>query len=1162
MTALNLRKLTALLLAVALLSPAAPAATAYTQDAQGAQQPPAKAPEKKADPKPAEQAPAPNPPAQQRPAGERQAGGEEGRAPRDPFSTPTFNGLRFRLIGPAMISGRISSFAVNPQNRAHYFVGVASGGVWKTVNAGTTWQPVFDNEGSYSIGTVVMDPKNPNVVWVGTGENNSQRSVGFGDGVYRSEDGGRTWRNMGLRDSQHIARILIDPRNSNVVYVAAQGPLWGPGGERGLYKTTDGGRNWNKILNISENTGVTDVVMDPRDPDVLLAAAHQRRRHVWTLLHGGPESGLHRSTDGGATWSRVRLGTPADVFGRIGLAVAPSNPDIIYAQVEAANQRGGLYRSTDRGVTWERRNNFDAQGQYYSTVFVDPRDADRVFVMNVQVMMSEDGGATQRALPARFVHVDHHAMWFDPNDPNYILLGNDGGIYESFDRSANWHWKANLPVGQFYDITVDNSSPIYYVYGGTQDNNSLGGPSRTRTSHGITNADWFITNGGDGFQTRVDPVEPNIVYATSQEGGLVRFDRKSGERTGIKPQPPKGGPSMRWNWDSPLLISPHAHTRIYFASNIVFRSDDRGDTWRAISGDITRQIDRNALPVMGKVWGVDAVAKNLSTHFYGNASALVESPRKEGQLYVGTDDGLIQISENGGKDWRKLETFPGVPERTYVSRIVASQHDANTVYAAFDNHKNSDFLPYLLKSTDNGRNWTSIRGDLPERGMVLALAEDHVNPNLLFAGTEFGLYFTLDGGKKWIRMRGGLPTIAVRDLAIQKRENDLVAGTFGRSIYILDNYSLLQTLKPEQLAQEDTILFGVKNALMYIQAAPYGGGRKGAQGESLYVADNPPFGATFTFYMREALRTARQRRQEAEREAERSGKHLPYPTWDQLRAEDAEEAPAVLLTITDAAGNVVRRLVGGTGAGIQRITWDLRFPAANLAGLGGGGFGGGGGGGGQFGPPPEGAGPQQAPSGMLAMPGEYKVTVGKRVNGEYTQLAGPVSFQVGSDGMATLAAADRAALVAFQQKVARLQRAYFGALQTANELNTRIGQIKRALQETPTPDNKLRESANAIEKRLTEILIAMRGDTALQRRFENVPPDIGDRIQAITGSMGASTSKPTQTMQDSYAIGAEEFGRELAKLRGLIEGDVAKLEKAMNDAGAPWTPGRLPEWKE
>jgi photosystem II stability/assembly factor-like uncharacterized protein len=1075
------------------------------------------------------------------------AGQEPEGKPADPMSPATFAGLKLRSLGPAVTSGRVVGFAVHPHDRNHYFVAAASGGVWKTSNAGTTWTPVFDGEGSYSIGAVVLDPKNPNVVWVGTGENNSQRSVGYGDGVYRSDDGGKSWKNMGLKSSEHIGRIVIDPRDSNTVYVAAQGPLWGPGGDRGLYKTTDGGRTWKKVLSISENTGVTDVALDPRHPDVLLAAAYQRRRHVWTLIDGGPESALYKSTDAGATWTKLKTGLPTENLGRIGLAVAPTAPDTVYAIIESVDKKGGVFRSTDFGATWERRNEFDQQAQYYAHLVVDPANSDRLYVMNVLIQVSDDGGKTLHPLGERFKHVDNHTIWIDPQHPTFYRVGCDGGVYESYDRGANWRFLDNLPITQFYDVTVDNGGPFYHVYGGTQDNFTLGGPARTRSLHGIANADWFVTQGGDGFHSRVDPQDPNTVYSEAQYGDLVRYDRRSGEKMGIQPQPGKGEPPLRWNWDSPLVISPHEHTRLYFAANKVFRSDDRGDTWKAISGDLTRQLDRNQLAVMGKVWGADTVAKNLSTSFYGNIVALAESPKQEGLLYAGTDDGLIQVTEDDGKEWRKIEKFPGVPDRTYVSRLVASQHDAHTVYASFDNHKNADFAPYLLKSTDAGKTWQSIKGDLPANGPVLAIAEDHVAHNLLFVGTEFGLYFTVNGGQKWVRLKGGLPTIAVRDLAIQKQENDLAVGTFGRGIYILDDYALLRGLTPEMLTREGQ-LFPPRNALMYIPTRQYGLRGKAFLGASFFTVDNPPFGATFNYYLKDALKTRKQRRQEAEKEAVKKGTTVPYPSREELRAEAEEEPPSVLLTITDTSGAPVRTLTGPVTQGFHRVSWDLRWPAASL---------------------PRPRPPEvdddlffEVPGGPLIMPGVYRVTLAKRVEGVVTPLAGPQEFSVLVNGASAMDPADRKALFEFQQKVARLQRAVAGALEAANSFNGRLEQIKRALDQTPSVAPKWQETARSLEKRLNDILRALRGDMALRARNENTPVSIAERVGTIVEEQRLSLARPTTTQREVYQIASDEFAAELGKLRALIDGDLKGLEKALDLAGAPWTPGRLPEWRE
>ena len=1066
--------------------------------------------------------------------------------PGDPMNSGTFNGLKLRSIGPAFTSGRVIGFAVDPNNASRYYVAAASGGVWKTINNGTTWTPVFDREGSYSIGAIALDPKNPLTVWVGTGENNSQRSVSYGNGVYRSEDGGKSWKNVGLKTSEHIGRIAIDPKDSNVVYVAAQGPLWGPGGDRGLFKTTDGGKTWKKILSISDNTGVTDVAVDPQNPDTVYAAAYQRRRHMWTLINGGPESALYKSTDAGATWYKLKAGLPTVDVGRIGIAISPVDSNVVYATVEAADKKGGIFRSNDRGGSWERRNEFDATAMYYARVVADPKEVDRIYIMNVFLMVSDDGGRTLRRLGEKSKHVDNHDIWIDPNDNDHYLVGCDGGVYESRDRGVNWEFKRNLPITQFYDVTTDNASPFYNVYGGAQDNFSVGGPTRTRTASGITNNDWFVTNGGDGFRSQVDPEDPNTIYAELQNGSLARFDKRTGERMGIQPQIGRGEEPLRWNWDSPFIVSPHSHTRLYFAADKLFRSDDRGDTWQLISGQLSRGLDRDKLPVMGKVWSIDAVAKNASTAFFGNASALAESPKKEGLIYVGTDDGLIQVTEDGGKNWRKIESVPGVADMAYVSRIVASNHDANTVYVAFENHQNADFKPYLLKSTDAGRTWTSIVGNLPKNQPVWAIAEDHVNPNLLFAGTEFGLYFSIDGGQKWIQLKGGLPTIQVRDLTIQKRENDLIVGTFGRGIYILDNYTPLRLLRPEMLKQ-DAELFPVKDALMYIQAQPLGLRGKAFQGESFFTAENPPFGATFTYYLKEELKTRKAKRQEAEKEAAKKNPNASLPSLSQLSAEEEEEPPAIIVTVTDSNGRVVRRLTGPVTAGMQRVNWDLRFPPSTL-------------------PPPPNPDNEdpfnEGPSGPLVMPGAYRVSVARRVDGVMTPVSSPQDFQVTVEGLRGMAASDRAALVDFQQKVARLQRAVQGALEASNALKPRLALIRRALLETPAAGDKLLDDAAALDKRTNDILRALRGDSALRARNINLPPSIAERVGDIVGGQRLSTSRPTQTQISQYNAAAQDFEATLGQLRQLIEVDLTRLEKAMEAAGAPWTPGRIPEWKD
>ncbi|MEM9719725.1 MAG: glycosyl hydrolase, partial [Bacteroidota bacterium] len=716
----------------------------------------------------------------------------EKTAQKELLTASRLNGIKLRHVGPALMSGRIGDFAVNPQKPSEYYVAVSSGGVWKTENNGITFKPLFDKQASYSIGCITLDPQNPHVVWVGTGENNAQRSVGYGDGVYKSMDGGKSWKNMGLKASEHIGKIIIHPENAELVYVAAQGPLWNKGGQRGIYKTEDGGKTWKSLIEVDEHTGVTDIAMDPRDPNTLYAATWQRRRHVWTYISGGPGSALYKSTDGGDSWRKVKGGFPGGDLGRIGLAVSPANPDYVYAIVEAEGKKGGFYRSTNRGETWEKRSNHYTIGLYYDEIFCDPKDVNRVYSMDTYAQVTEDGGKTFNRVGETNKHVDNHALWINPDNTDHILMGCDGGIYESYDRGKIWDYKANLSITQFYRVTTDNTEPFYHIYGGTQDNSSMGGPSRTTHRAGILNSDWYLTKGGDGFESAVDPENPNIVYAQSQYGVLARFDKQSGEQVNIQPQPGKGEPGIRYNWDAPLFISPHSPTRLYFAANILFKSDDRGNSWEAVSPDLTRKIDRNKLPVMDRVWGMDAVAKNKSTSIFGNITALSESPLEEGLIYIGTDDGLVQITTDGGENWRKLESFPGVPEMTYVNQVITSNHDRNTAYAVFNNHKNGDYKPYVLKTSDGGYTWTSLNANLPQRGTTYTIAEDHVDPNLLFVGTEFGLFFSANGGSKWTQLKGGLPTIAVKDLDIQKRENDLVLATFGRGFFVLDDYSPLR----------------------------------------------------------------------------------------------------------------------------------------------------------------------------------------------------------------------------------------------------------------------------------------------------------------------------------------------------------------------------------
>ncbi|MFH1755456.1 MAG: glycosyl hydrolase [Candidatus Latescibacterota bacterium] len=1048
------------------------------------------------------------------------------------------SGLSMRGIGPALMSGRIGDIAIDPVKKSTWYLAVSSGNVWKTDNAGTTWNPIFETYGSYSIGCVTVDPNNRHIIWVGTGENNSQRSVGYGDGIYKSLDGGKKFEKVGLDNSEHIGKILIDPTNSEIVYAAAQGPLWAAGGDRGLFKTTDGGSNWNLILDISENTGVSDIHFDPRNPDVIYAVAYQRRRHVWTLIDGGPESGIHKSSDAGATWKKINKGLPEGDKGRIGLAVSPIQPDVLYAIVEAAHDGSGFYRSEDGGENWNKMSDYlSSSPQYYQEIYADLHVFDRVYSMDTFLMVTEDGGKTFTRLGQEWKHVDEHAIAFDADDPDHLITGCDGGLYETWDRGKTYRYTANLPITQFYKCALDNDVPFYNVYGGTQDNATQGGPSRTRTVHGIRNSDWFITVFGDGFDPAVDPQDPNIVYSQWQYGGLIRFDKRSGERIDIKPQEAIDGPPLRWNWDSALMISPHLHTRIYYGSQILFCSDDRGDSWRAVSGDLTRNLDRNKLEVMERIWSVDAVAKNNSTSFYGTIVSVSESPLQEGLLYVGTDDGLIQASGDGGDSWTKYDKFASVPEFSYVSDIEASLHDVNAVYAALDNHKMGDFKPYVVRSTNRGRTWRLISGNLPERGTVYTIVQDHVNDKLLFAGTEFGIFFTVDEGEKWVQLKEGIPTIMIRDLEIQRRENDLVAASFGRGFYVLDDYTPLRYLSAETLDKE-AFLFPIKKAWMYIQTNPLAGTDKAYQGASFFTAPNPPFGSTFTYYLQESLQTNKELRQKDEADLAKEGKDVLYPSWEALKNEDREEKPAIFLTVRDDEGNVVRRIQGKTSKGVHRISWDFRYPGYTPASL------------------------ESDGDGPMAVPGTYQVSIDKLEQGAFTQLVAPVDFEVEPLGLSSLPEPDREEILVFQKRTGELQRAVWGANAAADEAATRIKYIKNVIERTPALHPQLRKDARELELRLLDLREKMMGDPTKSNRSEPAKDGIMSRLNQIIYGQWSCTSPPTETHKQNYDIAAEEFAGIIDGLRRLIETDLVSLENELDEAGAPWTPGRgIPKWK-
>lgn len=1061
----------------------------------------------------------------------------------DPRYETAWNSLKFRSIGPAFTSGRISDFAVNPNNTSEFYVATSSGGVWKTTNRGITLEPVFDSQGSYSIGFVAMDPNNSNVVWVGTGENNNQRSVAYGDGIYKSVDGGKSWKHMGLKNSEHIGMIEIDPRNSDVVYVAAVGPLWSEGGDRGLFKTTDGGETWENILEISEHTGINEVHLDPRNPDVIYATAHQRRRHVFTYISGGPESAVYKSTDGGESFRKSMKGMPSGDIGRIGMDISDADPNTIYAVVEAQEDKGGFYRSTDLGESWERRSDYSSSGNYYQEVVADPVDVDLVYVMNTFSGVSEDGGKNFSNVGELNKHIDNHALWIDPNNTDYLLNGNDGGVYESYDRGKTWRFYTNLPVTQFYKVAVDNDYPFYNVYGGTQDNFTFGGPSRSIEPTGLTFNDWVITRLGDGFEPHVDPTNPNIVYSQAQYGSLARFDKQSGESQNIIPQPPTGDYSYNWNWDSPFFVSVHYNKRLYYASDRVHRSEDMGQSWEELSGDLTRQIDRNKLEVMGKVWAMDAVAKNASTTQYGNIVALAESPIDENILFAGTDDGLIHISEDGGDNWRKIEKFPTVPEMTYVNKIVASAHDVNTIYAAFNNHKNGDFKPYVLKSTNLGKSWTSITNNLPERGSVYSIEEDHIEANLIFVGTEFSLFASLDGGDYWKKLSSGLPTVAVRDINIQQREDDLVLATFGRGFYIMDDYSALRELTKE-VEEKEAHLFSVRDVFQYQQFSPIAAsstiswlGPKGFQGEDFYLGENPKFGAAFTFYLKEKYKTLEDIRKEEEKKKRDDGEAVYYPSLEQLEAEEKEEAPYLVFTIRDANGDVIQDLHAGALKGINRAYWDLTYPDVDQVRT-------------------NTSNPKtNLNSGLMVLPGTYSVQLSKSINGEVTVLSEPVEFEVKSLDNRTLPASDPEAMLAYHKELTKLSKSANSARNAYNEINERLEYYQAAARIVSS--ESLTSMISELEERLDDIRLKMYGNQIKSQLEINHAPSLNSRINTAIFTGMASQSDPTETSKMVKEIAEAQLSPIIDTLKDILGLSIPAIDAELNRLNAPWTPGRI-----
>ena len=1039
-----------------------------------------------------------------------------------------YSGLKFRSVGPAFMSGRIADIAINPSNENEWYVAVGSGGVWKTSNSGTTWKPLADNLPFYSTGCITIDPSNNNTIWLGTGENVGGRHVGIGKGVYVSYNGGETWENKGLKKSEHISKIIVNKSNSNIIFVASQGPLWSSGGERGLYKSIDGGESWKLVLEVNEWTGVTDVVVDPRNENIMYAASWQRHRNVAAYMGGGPGTKIFKSVDGGNNWRQLKAGLPKGNLGKIGLAISEINPDILYAAIELDRRKGAVYRSQNRGESWKKMSNTvsGATGpHYYQELVASPHVLDKIYLMDVRVQVSDDGGKTFYRMSERNKHSDNHSMTFKKNDPNYLLVGTDGGIYESFDDTKSWKFVNNLPLTQFYKLAVDDAYPFYNIYGGTQDNNTQGGPSRTFKSQGITNSDWFVLLGGDGHQPATEHGNPDIVYAQSQQGNLHRIDRTTGEQVYIKPHSDIDEQYERFNWDSPILVSTHDPKRLYFGSQRVWRSDDRGDSWTPISKDLTLNQERLTLPIMGRNQSWDSAWDVYAMSTYNTITSLSESPIDENHIYVGTDDGLIHYTKDNGEEWVSMtvDKLPNLPKTSFVNDIKADLHNLNTVYLALDNHKFGDYSPYLYKSQNGGKTWKSITNGLPKETLVWRIVQDHIDPNLLFLATEYGLYFSNNQGEKWIKFSNGLPTISIRDLAIQKRENDLILATFGRSFYVLDDYSPLRNIDSEK--SKEFILFDTREALQY---NPVRSGSS-SQGSTYFRSKNPPYGATFTYNLPNSYETLKSKRKKREAKLNKDNLDIPFPGWANLDREVNEKPSKIILEIIDKNGLIVDRINGTTKKGINRVSWSLTRPILSSI-KSNSGF--------------------NYPRTIPVNPGTYTVRLMEFSQGKYKLLSNEKMFKVKRIRKNVL---DNPIYEDFENLISdfiEFDKDYVYSLEKYANAKKKMQKFEQAYRYIDEINSELISDINLLENEMNLIDTELYGNKSKKDVMEKDNPTISSRISIALRGFSGNSYGPTKTQMDSFEIAKKQWERIKNRILKFIQ-NVENKAEVLETKGSP-----------
>ena len=982
--------------------------------------------------------------------------------------------LSFRAIGPATPSGRIDDFAVLEGDPSTFYVATATAGVYKTTNGGTTFSTVFDHETSSSVGDIAIAPTDANLVWVGTGENNNRQSSSWGDGVYKSADGGRTWRNMGLRASKQIARILVDPVDFNVVYVAALGDLWAAGGDRGVFKTTDGGQNWQRVLFVDDDSGATELVMDPSNNKTLYAATYQRRRMQWGMNGGGPGSGIWKSTDAGQTWAKIDTGLPAGPKGRIGMDIYRKNPNVLYARVEHATE-SGVYRTDDGGANWRKLSATNPRPMYFSQIRIDPSTDSRIYVLGVSLHVSDDGGRTFRDDGAERIHVDHHAFWINPADPKHLMIGNDGGVSMSHDRAATWVWMPNILAAQAYHVAFDNATP-YHVCAGLQDNNTWCGPSAVRTNSGITNSDWYVISGGDGFQPLMDPTDPRIVYGESQDGRMSRVDRTTNERTTVRPEPAEQKPGdtqnlYRFNWDTAMQLSPFDPATIYIGANLVLKSSDRGRSYQPISPDLTTNTDRETLPIMGLAGKDILIAKHDGVTSFGNIVTLEESAARAGVVWVGSDDGVVSVTQDAGKTWTNVTAKIGVPKFTYVADVLPSHAAAGTAYVAFDGHRGGDYSTYLFMTTDFGTTWKSIVSNLPKGEVARGVAEDHRNADLLYLGTETSLWVSWNKGGQWTKLTANLPTMPIYEIKMHPRDNDLILSSHARGIWILDDVAPVQQWARAEAA--NVFAFDPDPAVMF---NPANDQMRGFEGDRQFLGPNPAPGATLAYYLK-------------------------------------AEAKTVKWTVRTAAGAVVREIEGPAmrdrnKAGLNIVKWDLReqplrpltpLPSAGAPGApdapGAGGAGGAGGGG---------------LNGPWVLPGLYKATL--TVDGKDAQT---VEVAVKGDPDITMTDADR---TTWHDTALDLHQMQTKANEVAEMVQNANAQLTTLTQQTrsATLAPNVKQSFDALTKEFETLRRRLGlgngpGGPGGGGGFGAGNENVRGRIGQLKGSIMGSTSVPTNT---------------------------------------------------